>query len=56
MAENGHIERYDPAAVEARWHEIWDREGVFDVPNPAPGDTDERFYLVADLAQALEAV
>ena len=37
MAENGHIQRYDPAAVEARWHEIWDREGVFDVPNPAPG-------------------
>ena len=46
MAENGHIERYDPAAVEARWHEIWDREGVFDVPNPAPGDTDERFYVL----------
>ena len=46
MAENGHIERYDPAAVEARWHEIWDREGVFDVPNPEPGDTDERFYVL----------
>ena len=46
MADNGHIERYDPAAVEARWHEIWDREGVFDVPNPEPGDTDERFYVL----------
>ena len=31
------MERYDPAAVEARWQEIWEREGVFDVPNPAPG-------------------
>ena len=38
MAENGHMERYDPAAVEARWQEIWERERVFDVPNPAPGD------------------
>ena len=46
MATNGQIPRYDPAAVEARWHEIWEREGVFDVPNPAPGDTDERFYVL----------
>ena len=46
MATNVQIPRYDPAAVEARWHEIWEREGVFDVPNPAPGDTDERFYVL----------
>ena len=46
MVTNEQTERYDPAAVEARWHEIWEREGVFDVPNPAPGDTDERFYVL----------
>src|SRR6478672_2061170 len=46
MATNGQIPRYDPAAVEARWHEIWEREGVFDVPNPAPADTHERFYVL----------
>jgi leucyl-tRNA synthetase len=46
MATKGQIERYDPAAVEARWHEIWDRERVFDVPNPAPGDTAESFYVL----------
>ena len=46
MATNGQIPRYDPAAIEARWHEIWEREGVFDVPNPAPGDAGERFYVL----------
>src|SRR5436309_6418387 len=46
MAMTGQIERYDAAAVEARWREIWEREGVFDVPNPAPGDTAERFYVL----------
>ena len=46
MVTKGQTERYDPAAVEARWHEIWEREGVFDVPNPAPGDADERFYVL----------
>jgi leucyl-tRNA synthetase len=46
MATNGQIERYDPAAVEARWHAIWERERIFDVPNPAPGDTAERFYVL----------
>src|SRR3954452_24921893 len=46
MATNVQTPRYDPAAVEARWHEIWEREGVFDVPNPAPGDSDERFYVL----------
>jgi leucyl-tRNA synthetase len=31
------MERYDAAAVEARWQEIWEREGAFNVPNPEPG-------------------
>ena len=28
------MERYDPAAIEARWQEIWEREHVFETPNP----------------------
>jgi leucyl-tRNA synthetase len=32
------MERYEPAAVEARWQEIWEREQAFHVANPAPGE------------------
>jgi leucyl-tRNA synthetase len=46
MATNGQIPRYDAAVVEDRWHAIWEREGVFDVPNPGPGDTGERSYVL----------
>ncbi len=41
------MDRYDHAAVEARWQEIWAREGVFDVPNPKPGEpTDDLTYVL----------
>jgi leucyl-tRNA synthetase len=41
------MDRYDPAAVEARWQEIWARERVFEVPNPAPGEpTDDLTYVL----------
>ena len=43
------MERYDPAAVEARWQEIWEREHVFDVPNPAPGDDTSRLSYVLEM-------
>jgi len=46
MAANGQMPRYDPAEVEARWHEIWERERIFEVPNPEPGDTSERSYVL----------
>src|SRR3954447_14879861 len=32
------MERYDPAAVEARWQRIWDDEGASHVDNPAPSE------------------
>ena len=41
------MDRYDPEAVETRWQEIWAREGVFDVPNPGPGDpADDLTYVL----------
>ena len=43
------MERYDPAAVEARWQEIWEREHVFDVPNPAPGEDVSRLSYVLEM-------
>jgi leucyl-tRNA synthetase len=31
-------DRYDPAAVEARWQRVWEDEGTWEVPNPGdPG-------------------
>src|SRR6266536_5843647 len=43
------MERYDPAAVEARWQRIWEREHVFDVPNPAPGEDTSRLTYVLEM-------
>jgi leucyl-tRNA synthetase len=41
------MDRYDPAAVETRWQEIWESEGVFDVPNPVPGErADDLTYVL----------
>ncbi|HEX3328669.1 MAG TPA: class I tRNA ligase family protein, partial [Gaiellales bacterium] len=41
------MDRYEPAAVEAKWQGIWEREGVFDVPNPAPGEpADDLTYVL----------
>jgi len=31
------LERYDPEAIERKWQQVWEREGAFAVPNPAPG-------------------
>jgi leucyl-tRNA synthetase len=43
------MDRYDSAAVEARWQETWEREGVFDVPNPAPGEDTSRLKYVLEM-------
>jgi leucyl-tRNA synthetase len=43
------MERYDPAAVEARWQEIWRAEHVFETANPAPGDDTSRLVYVLEM-------
>ena len=43
------MERYNPAAIEARWQRVWEDERAFEVPNPtAPdeGDPDRRTYVL----------
>jgi leucyl-tRNA synthetase len=36
-------DRYDPAAVEARWQRVWEEEGTWEVPNPGePGFDPEK--------------
>src|SRR5438067_4862263 len=43
------MERYEPAAVEARWQETWARERVFETPNPAPGEDAAGLAYVLDM-------
>jgi leucyl-tRNA synthetase len=43
------VERYDPAAVEARWQEIWAAERVFETPNPDPGDDVSKLMYVLEM-------
>jgi leucyl-tRNA synthetase len=43
------MERYDPAAVEARWQEVWARERVFETPNPQAGDDTSRLVYVLEM-------
>jgi hypothetical protein len=47
------MERYDPAAVESRWQEIWQRERVFETANPSPGDDTSRLVYVLGCALPL---
>ena len=36
-------ERYDPSAIEARWQDVWESEGTWQVPNPGqPGFDDSK--------------
>jgi leucyl-tRNA synthetase len=32
------MERYDPAAIEAKWQQVWEDEQAFVVPNPGPNE------------------
>jgi leucyl-tRNA synthetase len=43
------MERYDAAAVEARWQAIWEHERVFETANPAPGDDTSRLSYVLEM-------
>ena len=40
------MNRYDPAAVEARWQKVWEAEEAFVTPNPAPGDAARTQYVL----------
>ena len=35
------MERYEPAKIEAKWQQVWERERAFFVPNPEPPHVDE---------------
>ena len=32
------MDRYEPAAIEAKWQKVWEDEQTFHTPDPAPGD------------------
>jgi leucyl-tRNA synthetase len=41
------MERYEPAAIEAKWQRVWEDARAFNVPNPKPGEEErERSYVL----------
>src|SRR5262245_60986485 len=43
------VDRYEPQAIEAKWHEIWERERSWEVPNPerpVPGGGERSTYVL----------
>jgi leucyl-tRNA synthetase len=41
------MERYDPAAIEAHWQQVWRDQRIHEVPNPEPGeDTSKLMYVL----------
>ena len=43
------MDRYDPAAVEAKWQVVWDAERVYEVSNPEPGEDESRLMYVLEM-------
>ena len=43
------MDRYDPAAVEAKWQAVWDAERVYEVSNPEPGEDESRLMYVLEM-------
>ena len=43
------MERYDPAAVEAKWQEVWQDAEAFITPNPEPGEDASRLQYVLEM-------
>ena len=43
------MNRYEPAAVEAKWQKVWESEQAFITPNPAPGDDAVRTQYVLEM-------
>ncbi len=41
------MERYEPAAIEAKWQRVWAEARAFNVPNPGPGeDLGQKTYVL----------
>jgi len=41
------MERYDPAAIEAKWQRVWEEARAFDVPDPDPSaDRSNKSYVL----------
>ena len=43
------MDRYDPAAVEAKWQAVWEQERVYEVRNPEPGEDESRLMYVLEM-------
>ncbi len=44
------MERYDPQQIEEKWQRVWEAEGAFHEPNPAPGEeADERHWYQLEM-------
>src|SRR6476646_10234591 len=43
------MDRYNPAAVEAKWQAVWEQERVYEVPNPEPGEDESRLMYVLEM-------
>ncbi len=43
------MQRYDPAAVEAKWQKVWDDAEAFITPNPEPGEDASRMQYVLEM-------
>ena len=41
------MQRYDPAAVEAKWQQVWEDAEAFTTPNPEPGEDASRLHVRA---------
>ena len=43
------MQRYDPAAVEAKWQKVWEDQEAFTTPNPEPGADPASLYYVLEM-------
>ena len=44
------MDRYDAAAIEAKWQRVWEDEKAFSTPNPAPGEgADENHWYQLEM-------
>jgi leucyl-tRNA synthetase len=43
------MQRYDPAAVEAKWQKVWHDAEAFITPNPEPGEDASRLQYVLEM-------
>jgi leucyl-tRNA synthetase len=43
------MDAYDPQTIEAKWQRVWADERAFNVPNPEPGEGDQRKSYVLEM-------